>query len=242
MKKPQKKAHYKLMSVFPVLIAILSSLALEHTSRKIILTITHHLQKKKHFAPIDPAFQYPLSTAYRVLFFEDMKDTATSAKIKTTDAFGIDWKLKWGAEAQTEAMVELKPKAIATRGGPTAFSDTGATEDRVGRGSFLFNMWVWNMDAKDDNNRSVLVEDISGSGETSYLEFQHDLGVTFGGLFATGQINSFTTGNQFMYLNIFSGYMHFNQTLLYYPRLAQNYLRGCFVDGQENRFPNPATD
>lgn len=47
---------------------------------------------------------YNIDQARRVLFFDEIKTTATSPKVNTKDAFGVKWKVKWGEEIQTEAI------------------------------------------------------------------------------------------------------------------------------------------
>ncbi len=292
--------------------------------------LTNRVMSKRDFAREFPNFKYRLASARKVLFFDRLKNSATAPKINTRDAYGIRWKLKWGAEMQpevvanrlymklggkftdlvyvngpkkselvlilgdpskaeekrekecyplnaeefdqcllksvykfkltpyinesgliteanvdniladlphetpegkrredligrhfvtfNESMIELKPSGFIERGGPAAFSSNGAVEDRVGRGLFLYNMWVWNMDAKDDNNRAVLANNFLNTPGTTYLEFQHDQGVTFGGLLTTGLLNGFGVGTSFMRISKWSGVIRFNQALGYYPR------------------------
>lgn len=48
---------------------------------------------------------YALARAKRVLFFEQLKTSATSPKANAVDAHGIGWKVKWGDEIQSEAIV-----------------------------------------------------------------------------------------------------------------------------------------
>ena len=63
---------------------------------------TADLKEKKKFREKFPEFRYDLNRARSVLFWDDVKTTATSPKVNVTDAFGQDWKLKWGDEAVIE--------------------------------------------------------------------------------------------------------------------------------------------
>src|SRR6185503_17345381 len=45
---------------------------------------------------------YSIDRARRVLFLEAVKDTATSPKVDTKDAWGLEWTLKWGEEIHSE--------------------------------------------------------------------------------------------------------------------------------------------
>lgn len=47
-------------------------------------------------------YNYDIQSAKKILVFDSVSDSATSAKINTVDAWGIDWKLKWSVEAQAE--------------------------------------------------------------------------------------------------------------------------------------------
>ncbi|MFZ5949610.1 MAG: hypothetical protein ACOYXC_02810, partial [Candidatus Rifleibacteriota bacterium] len=46
--------------------------------------------------------QYDFKHARRVLFFDELKEDATSPKITTKDRYGLKWKLKWGDEVHTD--------------------------------------------------------------------------------------------------------------------------------------------
>lgn len=45
-----------------------------------------------------------LHSTRRVLFLNEVYKSATSAKAKTEDAYGVEWKIKWGDECQSEAV------------------------------------------------------------------------------------------------------------------------------------------
>ncbi|MCP4661317.1 MAG: hypothetical protein GY856_38430 [bacterium] len=293
--------------------------------------ITKKLSKSHDLKKTFPDFSYRLATARKVLFFDKIKDTATSPKIKSVDSFGIDWKIKWGDEVQPEAvgnrlwmklggkftdllyvngvgrehlvlvladpgkagkkgdstcypltyedlagcllqskyefnldpylyetgtlsednvasilsdlpeealegyrledligrdyvtfretLVEVgPPKSVVRRGGATSFSGLGARRDRVARALFVFNMWIWNQDAKDDNNRGLLLKDFEGDGYT-YVETQHDFGVSLGGLISYGEINKMQVGDAFARVGgRFTPEIYFRQSAYYYPK------------------------
>ncbi|HQW27882.1 MAG TPA: hypothetical protein PK529_01785 [Verrucomicrobiales bacterium] len=63
---------------------------------------TAELMDKKKFRKAHPDFSYDLNRARRVLFWDGIKTTSTSPKADTVDAFGQEWKLKWGDEAVVE--------------------------------------------------------------------------------------------------------------------------------------------
>jgi len=62
--------------------------------------ITQYLHKK-HKVLRKSGFKYSIAKAKQVLFFSKLKTTATSPKFKAEDAFGMDWKGKFGSEIQT---------------------------------------------------------------------------------------------------------------------------------------------
>jgi hypothetical protein len=64
--------------------------------------VSEDLLDSKKFRKDHPAFHYDLDFARRVLFWDDVKTSATSPKIETVDALGQKWKLKWGEEATVE--------------------------------------------------------------------------------------------------------------------------------------------
>lgn len=102
-----------------------------------------------------------------------------------------------------EAALEFKPREDIFFGSGAAFSSQLAAQDIVGRTSVLFNLFLGNRDAKDDNNRSVLIKfgkddknelpgtsvlrNKDGKG-SSYVEYQSDLGNSLGDMFAAGDI------------------------------------------------------
>ncbi len=48
--------------------------------------------------------RWDMASARRVLFLDEIYKSATSPKGKTEDAFGVEWKIKWGDEVQPEAV------------------------------------------------------------------------------------------------------------------------------------------
>ena len=240
---------------------------------------------------------FNLDWARQVLFFDELDEDATSAKITTKDRYGNKWKLKWGDEVHTDVVAtrlyidlggsytDLKfyagpgetivvlappdskdPKAPRTfteladallkskfqfhahrylldkpvlkdkrgnvlghgqvdeamivklsidpkfrgaffvlfkecqlsfynpaikRLGGASLCNVGATEDRVARGSLVFNAWIKNKDMKDDNSRVGLLYNPQTSAFDRIIEFQSDLGCTFGGLKPSGELNSY---------------------------------------------------
>ncbi len=46
--------------------------------------------------------QFDLTYARRILFFDELKEDATSPKITAKDRYGLKWKVKWGDEVHTD--------------------------------------------------------------------------------------------------------------------------------------------
>jgi hypothetical protein len=280
---------------------------------------------------------YQINKNRRVLFFEDVKTAATSPKVKSKDAFGQTWSLKWGDEVQTEPVTsrlwvalggkfndlvyangwgasevvlilpentksktecavpvtdvptlktcllkskfqfnldpyvetfgtitaanakdvltnlpaslvssyigrsfvtfkessqEFHPdKDVIRRGGPAPFGSLGSLDDRVARGLIVFNFWINNTDAKDDNNLQYIVKK---EGQ-DYFEAQHDLGASLGGVISLGQVNALKTGEEFISdkkdslitkLANFLGHkpqnIYFRDSVLYHPQAWNN--------------------
>ena len=281
------------------------------------------LFKKDNKLGKNAAAEYSIENAKKVLFFKEIKITATSPKVDVEDVYGNNWKLKWGNEMQIEpvnnrlymklgskftdlvyankrgeeglvlilgnpkvvgscnnintykllrecllnskykfdvapytlekgiidasnsdrvlknlskygqkkyqkvelqgrtfvtfyeSMVEFKNKDFLEYGGPVASSTVGATDDRVARGLLVFNMWINNIDAKDDNSKSVMFED-DETMEKIYVEYQHDLGSSMGNPGQTGRVNGLKNSS-FVTANKTSNTLEFNQWLLYRP-------------------------
>jgi hypothetical protein len=97
-----------------------------------------------------------------------------------------------------KALLEYKFDQGFTRGGPVSLGKYGAEEDRASRGLMLFNMWIQNYDAKDDNARSVLAKDFSQKDSLEYFEFFHDLGASLGDRGDAGLFNDLKTDEDFI--------------------------------------------
>lgn len=52
----------------------------------------------------DKRRDYQIARARKVLFFDSVKNSATSPKADAEDAFGVGWKIKWGDEIQPEVI------------------------------------------------------------------------------------------------------------------------------------------
>ena len=124
-----------------------------------------------------------------------------------------------------ESMVEFKNKDLVLSGGPVAGSSTGSNHDRVGRGLVVLNIWIYNIDAKDDNSRNaILFTPSNGKKAKSYVEYQHDLGSSMGGIGKTGEVNGLSDSK---FLNIYFGNIIFNDFLLYRP---EAWTKSTFAD------------
>ncbi|MBF0209006.1 MAG: hypothetical protein HQK53_19265, partial [Oligoflexia bacterium] len=76
----------------------------ERNEKYLNKTITKDLEEKFHLKEHFPQFQYDLHQAHKILFFKSIKDSGTSPKIKTKDAFNVSWKIKWLDEMQAEVI------------------------------------------------------------------------------------------------------------------------------------------
>lgn len=59
-------------------------------------------QRLLHEGDLSPGRTYRFDEARRVLFLDEVYRSATSPKCETEDAFGVEWKLKWGDEPSVE--------------------------------------------------------------------------------------------------------------------------------------------
>ncbi len=138
-----------------------------------------------------------------------------------------------------EASQELRPsKNLVLRGGAASYSALGANEDRVARGLALFNYWIANIDAKDENNVGSLIANASGGRD--YVETQHDMGASLGGVVSVGQVNELSTGEDFVslapgggpskFLSRFKNQkqLYFKDPMLYHPTSWEN---ATYADG-----------
>ncbi|RCK80620.1 MAG: hypothetical protein OZSIB_2933 [Candidatus Ozemobacter sibiricus] len=239
---------------------------------------------------------FDFAYARRILYYDELKEDATSPKITAKDRYGQKWKVKWGDEVHTDvaltrlyidlggtctdlkfyagpgetilildppgkkaggirtwadlaaallrskfqfhadryllpapvlkapdgtilgtgqvdaAMIEresLDPKYLGAyfvkfkeaqlsfynpalrRLGGAALGNVGAVEDRVARGSLVFNAWIKNKDMKDDNSRVGLLFNPDTGSFDRCVEFQSDLGCSLGSLRSSGELNAF---------------------------------------------------
>ena len=74
-----------------------------------------------------PHFRYRLEAGRRVLFWEDVKTTATSPKIDTRDALGQKWKLKWGEEAAVEPVAHRLRLLLGAKFADLNYTDVGGS-------------------------------------------------------------------------------------------------------------------
>ncbi len=277
---------------------------------------------------------YPIHQARKVLFMEEVYLSATSAKCVTEDAFGVEWKLKWGDEvavepissrlyllagakmtdlsfasgfgpdalvlvlmdeedaadkkfkederypatveelkahlqefyefdlepyvhsqgtiteanvdsvlknlpsggkkkykkskvigrkwvAFRESSVELKTKGFVRRHDGSKLSDVMANNDRAVRGAYLFDMWIGNRDVKDDNNKTFFIKSRQADGDmeiTDYREGHHDLGLSLGSLWSSGEVNKMKTGKAFAKKGLFGNKLRFKQAIVFRPK------------------------
>ncbi len=281
---------------------------------------------------IEAANEYSIDRAKKVLFFDEIKTSATSPKVNVYDAYGEKWKLKWGNEVQVEpvankiylkmgakfadlvytnargvdgtvlvlgdptqagscslinsydllkqclldskynfnidpytlekgvineanvekvlrnlttngtsgtkksdllgrtyltfheSMVEFKGSKGVDYGGPIPGSFFGSEEDRVARGLLIFNMWIKNIDSKDENNKNVILNDLYVDGD-QYIEYQHDLGASLGALGQSGSMDAIADSS---FARNTNSKIIFDQFMLYRPKAWMNI---TFADG-----------
>jgi hypothetical protein len=105
----------------------------------------------------------------------------------------------------------------AKRLGAAAFSDLGALESRAARGSIIFNMFLMNFDAKDANNKMVLLYNPKTGKFDTPIEYQHDLGcVLAASIFeklTAGEINEL----DWKWMLKLPGNICFNVSVMYHP-------------------------
>jgi len=105
----------------------------------------------------------------------------------------------------------------AKRLGAAAFSDVGALESRTARGSIVFNMFLMNFDAKDANNKLVLLYNPQTGKFDRSIEFQHDLGCTLTASvlekLTAGEINEL----DWKWMAKLPGAIGFNVGVMYHP-------------------------
>ena len=89
--------------------------------------VSKELLDKKKFEEDFPDFHYDLNAARRVLFWDDIKVTATSPKINTVDAFDQEWKLKWGEESVIEPVANRLRLLAGSRYSDLTYANVGGT-------------------------------------------------------------------------------------------------------------------
>lgn len=89
--------------------------------------VTEELLDSKKFREEFPGFRYHLASARKVLFWDDVKDTATSPKIDTVDAFGQEWKLKWGEETAVESVGNRLRLLLGAKFADLTYVDVGGS-------------------------------------------------------------------------------------------------------------------
>lgn len=105
----------------------------------------------------------------------------------------------------------------AKRIGAAAFSDLGALDSRVARGSIIFNMLLMNFDAKDANNKMVLLYNPKTQKFDTPIEYQHDLGC----ILTASVLEKLTAGEinelDWKWMAKFPGIIGFNVGVMYHP-------------------------
>lgn len=280
---------------------------------------------------------YRLENARRVLFLDKIEQSATSPKVDTEDAFGVEWKLKWGDEPAVEPVAsrlyllaggretdlvfanpsgragvtlvlekeskedpneeerhaatldelklvldesygfdlepyildsgtitagnvgdvlallpnggekkyraenligrewvtfresgsELKADELVHRLDGAAQEDPVTAHDRVHRAVYLFNIWIQNADVKQDNNKTYFRRSRDGDSILRFSEGHHDLGLALGGLFSSGEVNKFRTGDRFASEG--ENKLRFRGPLLFKPKV---WSRATWADGK----------
>lgn len=115
------------------------------------------------------------------------------AEYKKKDLIGRQW------VTFRECGVELKPKGYIRRNDGAPLFDSVALHDRVGRGIYLFDLWIGNRDVKYDNRKMYFRKSYEdGDWELAdYFEGHHDLGLALGGFVTSGSVNKFSNGDKF---------------------------------------------
>ncbi|MDF1824686.1 MAG: hypothetical protein P1U68_08595 [Verrucomicrobiales bacterium] len=98
-----------------------------HVENWIENEVSKELLDKKKFEKEFPGFRYRLYAARRVLFWEDVKVTATSPKIDTIDAFDQEWKLKWGEESVIEPVANRLRLLAGSRYTDLTYANVGGS-------------------------------------------------------------------------------------------------------------------
>ncbi|MEM8953378.1 MAG: hypothetical protein AAGD22_04420 [Verrucomicrobiota bacterium] len=114
-----------------------------------------------------------------------------------------------------ESSIELNSDGFIRRSDGLRLSDLVASNDRVARGSFIFDMWVGNRDVKDANSDTFFP--MTGPGDvTGHYEGRSDQGLTLGSLMAAGDVNQFDVGQKFAKKGLF-GENRFYVSIIFEP-------------------------
>ncbi|NNE92329.1 MAG: hypothetical protein HKN23_11830 [Verrucomicrobiales bacterium] len=89
--------------------------------------VTEELMDDDDFKEDHPDFEYSLHDARRVLFWDDVKSTATSPKVDVIDIFEQEWKLKWGEETATEPMGNRLRLALGAKYSDLTYANVDGT-------------------------------------------------------------------------------------------------------------------
>ena len=89
--------------------------------------VTEELLDSKKFKKEFPDFRYNLQASRRILFWDEVKDTATSPKVDTVDAFGQEWKLKWGEESVVEPVANRLRLLLGAKFADLTYAEVGGS-------------------------------------------------------------------------------------------------------------------
>ncbi|OFZ47524.1 MAG: hypothetical protein A2381_10055 [Bdellovibrionales bacterium RIFOXYB1_FULL_37_110] len=120
-----------------------------------------------------------------------------------------------------ESSVKLDADSIIKKIGPATTNLFEAQNDRALRGLFLYNLWISNTDAKEDNNKAVFLENFNSKSQY-YIETQHDMGASFGPLGFPGLINELNIDKDFLKEKYFFKKIIFDTKFGYFPTSWKN--------------------
>ncbi|MBT3981113.1 MAG: hypothetical protein HOE90_07150 [Bacteriovoracaceae bacterium] len=150
---------------------------------------------------------------------KDLPRNTLKQKYQLKDAIGREY------VTFIETSVEFRgSKKGLDKSGAEAYSSMGVTDDRAGRATGLYNLYVWNIDVRDQNNSAFLFHDYQGNRDL-YVGITTDLGATNGGALTSAKLNKFTVGEDFVKIKRrtkkVEGVQHyklkFKQFILYRP-------------------------
>jgi len=118
-----------------------------------------------------------------------------------------------------ESMVEFKSDELMIRKGASPASFLGAKKDRVGRGYLMLAVYLYNIDQKDDNSRTVIAKNFGKDKKDQYFEFTHDFGASMGKPGQSLHINGMRHGKKFMKQgSIFTDDIIIKQMMIWKPK------------------------